>query len=148
MSQLFSVFEMPSTLVGQGVTVEKYKSSPLFDVKTGEFVVDGGGELLYGNGYDAWVLWCCKTISTQRMAHLAYRDAIGVEMVEAFQEPDRAEQESAIERTVTEALLADPKGRTLRVYNFNYEWYGEEVGISCTVLGENGDTASISTKTK
>lgn len=146
MADLFPVFEVPSTLAESGVDFEKYLPSPLFDVGKGEFVVDGGGKILYGTGYEAWVLWCTKAVSTQRWAHLAYHSWTGVEAEEAMGEPDRASQESAMGRTITEALLADPKGRTVRVYNFSFLWEGDGLDISFQVLGADGDTASIQTK--
>lgn len=146
MASLFPVFEVPSNLADTVAVTEKYLPSPLFDVATGEFAVDGSGKMLYGTGYDAWVLWCTKAVSTQRWAHLAYHSWTGVEAEEAFREPDRGAQELALIRTITEALLADPKGRTVRVYEFACEWLGDWVSVSFRVLGANGDTASIQSK--
>lgn len=143
---LFPVFEVPVALVEEEVSTEKYRSSVAFDLESGEFVVDGGGRMVYGTGYEAWVLWCCKTIQTQRWAHLAYGGDIGTELVEAFSLGDRKAQESFLERTVTEALLADPMGRAVRVYDFAFLWGVDAVTLSCVVLGQNGDTASISVK--
>lgn len=143
---LFPVFEIPTVLVEDVVLGEKYFGSPQFDLETGEFVVDGGGRMVYGSGYEAWVLWCCKSIQTQRYGHLAYGRSIGTELEEAFALEDRKAQESFLERTVTEALLADPMGRTVRVYDFAFVWGVDDVCLSCVILGQNGDTASISVK--
>ncbi len=141
---LFPVFSVPSTLTEDKNTGEQYRPSPAFDVETGEFVLDGGGKLSYGSGYDAWVLWCVKTIQTQRWAHLGYRSNIGTEIAQAFALWDRSAQESFLERTVTEALLSDPKQRTVRVYDFSYVWGEDSVALTCTIFGQKGDTASIS----
>lgn len=143
MGSLFPTFSVASTLAEGAVAVEKYKSAPFFDLEKGEFKVDGGGKMLYGTGYDAWVLWCTKTVETQRLAHAAYSSFIGTEWVEAFAEPDRAAQESALERTISEALLADPQGRTVRVYDFVFLSLGDSISASFQVLGAQGETASI-----
>lgn len=149
MSQLFPVFDVPSSLVSStNSVIEKYKSAPLFDVDTGEFLVDGGGQLLYGTGYDAWVFWCTKAVCTQRWAHLGYHSFTGVELETAMSEPDRAAQQSALQRTITEALLADPMCRTVRVYDFVFQWLADALSVTFQVLGCNGDTASIQTKVK
>lgn len=146
MANLFPVFSVPTTLATSETVTEKYRPSIAFDVETGDFVVDGGGNMQYCSGYEAWVLWCSKTVSTERWAHLAYPSYIGTEMDSAFKEPDRDTQESAIERTITEALLADPRGRTVRVYDFSFTWKSEVATVSFTVLGSNGDSASLEAK--
>lgn len=144
MAELFAVFDVPSTLAEAQTTTDTYRPSPSFDVGTGDFNVDGAGKLMYCSGYEAWVLWCTKTVVTQRWAHLGYRGNIGAEIDEAFSQPDRQAQQSYLERTITEALLADPKGRTVRVYDFAFSWLGDELSVNFTVLGADGDTASIS----
>ncbi len=147
MANLFSTFDVPTTLASSETSnVDKYKSSLAFDLTTGEFITDGGGAVKYCSGYEAWVLWCVKTVSTERWAHLAYPSYIGAEMESAFKEPDRASQESAIERTINEALLADPCGRTVRVYDFEFSWVAEDATVTFTVLGSSGDTASVTAK--
>lgn len=146
MSSLFPTFSVPTTLASEPKVVEKFLYSPYFQVETGDFLIDGGGAVLYGSGYDAWVLWCLKTIHTERNACLAYPSYIGVEMEEAFREPSHSSCESAIERTITEALLADPKGRTVRIYDFDFSWVGETVDVSFTILSAEGDTASLTAK--
>lgn len=140
------MFEVSSVLSQDQVVSEPYPASWAFDVETGEFVTDGGGRVCYSDGYEAWKLWCCKTIATQRGSHLGYSSGVGVESDRALAEPDRASVMSALERTITEALLADPLGRTLRVYDFSFSLYGEDATASCTILGKSGDTASITVK--
>lgn len=146
MANIFPTFSVPDTIVSNETVTEKYRPSIAFEVETGEFVVDRGGTMRYSSGYEAWVLWCQKTVSTERWAHLAYPSYIGTEMDSAFQEPDRASQESAIERTITEALLADPRSRTVRVYDFSFKWLSEVSTVTFTVLGSNGDSTSITTQ--
>lgn len=146
MASLFPTFSVPSTLATTTTETDIYKPSLAFNVETGEFITDGTGAILYGSGFDEWVLWCCKMLSTERWAHKAYPNFIGVELDSAFKEPDRASQESAISRTITEALLADPRGRTVRVYDFVFYWAPDTSTVSFTILGRNGDTASVSGK--
>jgi hypothetical protein len=98
-NNLFPVFDVPAQLAGDMQTEEKYKPAPQWDFEKGDFVTNGENRIIYGSGYDAWVLWCIKTILTQRWAHAAYSGNAGIEAEEAFKEPDRQAQESAFERT-------------------------------------------------
>ena len=145
-NNLFPVFDVPAALAEDMKTQNIYQPAPMWDFELGDFVTDGANQSLYGSGYDAWVLWCVKTIMTQRWAHLGYSSNAGIEADEAFREPDRPSQESAFERTITEGLLADPMGRTLQVRDFAFDWSGDSLTISCVVVGADGDTASITAK--
>ena len=140
---LFPVFDVPSTLTEDETPKTQYNPAPLWDVERGDFVTNAARQPLYGIGYDAWVLWCTKTILTQRWAHLGYSDNAGIEAAEAFKEPDRAAQESAFERTITEAFLADPMGRTAQVKDFIFRWYADSLSITCTIVGSEGNTAVV-----
>ncbi len=145
-NNLFPVFDVPSTLAEEAATQERYPPAPMWDVETGDFIKDGAGHPLYGSGHDAWVLWCTKSILTQRWAHSGYSTNEGIEAEQAFQEPDRQAAESAFERTITEALLADPMGRTAQVRDFEFSWEADSLWISCVIVGTDGDTASIRAK--
>ena len=140
---LFPVFDVPSDIEEDENEGAEYAPGPLWDMEAGDFVTDGAHRTLYGSAYDSWVLWCTKTIMTQRWAHLGYSDNAGIEAEEAFAEPDREAVESSFERTITEALLADPMGRTLSVRNFEYRWEADCLWISCVVTGRDGSTADI-----
>lgn len=144
--QLFPTFEVPATLAEDILTENQYPPSPMWDVEKGDFVTNGARQTLYGSGYDAWVLWCTKAILTQRWAHDGYSANEGIEAEQAFKEPDRKAAESAFERTITEALLADPLGRTIQVRDFAFTWEADSLWIACEVIGANGDTASIRAK--
>lgn len=149
MASLFPSFQMPSafsTLVSEVKVGNQFLSAPKFSVETGDFLVDGGGSVLYGSGKEAWILWCLKCLATERYGYLSYPSHLGVEMIGAFSEPDRPSQESAIIRTITEALLADPKGRTVRVFDFSFSWLGEAVSLTFSILSSEGDTASLTAK--
>jgi hypothetical protein len=142
---LFPVFDVPGEVAETEVQEQRlYNPAPLFDVQSGEFIENGARQPLYGNGADAWRLWCIKSILTQRFAHFGYSSDIGIEAVEAFRESDRQAQESAFERTITEALLADPAGRTQAVRDFRFDWWSDRLFISCDVVGVDGNNVEIS----
>ena len=142
-NNLFPVFDVPATLAEDVPFQEIYNPAPLFDIESGEFVLNGARQALWGSGYDAWVLWCTKTILTQRWAYYGYSSNAGIEAEQAFKEPDRRAQESAFERTITEALLADPMGRTRQVRDFRFDWLTDSLFITCEVVGYDGNSAAI-----
>lgn len=134
MAKLFPVFEVPK-IMNTSQTDNRQRKSLYFDFEKGDFSLDIAGQIKTATPYDAWVQWCLKTIYTQRGALLAYSGQIGVEMEEALKQDDRAMQESYIERTVTEALLADPYQRTIRVYDFHFYWGVDNVEVTLVVSG-------------
>jgi hypothetical protein len=77
---------------------------------------------------------------------LSYTSNAGIEAIEAFAEGDRAAVQSYFERTITEALLADPMGRTVSVTNFEFSWDVDSFGITCLVTGTDGNSAVVTTK--
>lgn len=143
---LFPTFEMPdiNPLNNSGNQI-KYGRSWYFDFETGDFVKDGGNHIKESDGHTAWIQWCIKTCLTERFAFLAYSDAIGVENEEVKQQPNRKASESVLERTITEALLADP--RTDSVQNFSFKWSGDEVYISFVAYPKVGLPAEVKFKT-
>ncbi len=141
---LFPVFAVPAVSGEEAPAVARYAPAPLWDYDKGDFAADGSGRVVYGSGRDAWIQWCAKTLMTQRWAHLGYSGIIGVESDEALALPDRKAQESALERTAAEALLADPFGRTRSVRDFTFDWQGgDSLRMSCTAYGADGNSAEI-----
>jgi len=142
MPNLYPAFDMPE-LVEQQQTepAPKYGKSWLFDFKKGDFVLDGAGRVVEADGHTAWVQWCVKAVMTERFSCLAYSGDYGVEIDEALKQPTRAAVETEVERTITEALLADP--RTYAVRDFSFEWRGEELYVSFTVIPVVGEAARI-----
>jgi hypothetical protein len=147
-SSLFPVIDVPGALAEDIKIERQYRPAPLWDFEKGDFATDGANRPLYGTGYDAWVQWCIKTIMTQRGARYGYSGNAGIEGDEAFKEPDRKARESAFERTVTEALLADPMGRTLQVLDFEFDWSADSLSITCTVIGADGNSAVVNAALK
>jgi len=144
---LFPVFDVPSSLAeGASAAKGSYPRAPLWDLEAGDFVLGGSKQPLYGSGHDAWALWCAKTLMTQRWACGAYSGNAGIEADEAFGEPDMEAMRSSIERTATEALMADPLGRTRPVRDFKSERKGDSLYVTCTVIGSDGSQATINSE--
>ena len=142
MPNLYPVFEMPELMEQQQAQPEpEYPESYLFDFEKGDFVRDAAGRIAVADGHRAWAQWCVKTVLTERFAYLAYSGNYGVEIDEALKQPTRAAVETEVERTITEALLADP--RTYAVRDFSFEWRGNELYVSFTVIPVVGEAARI-----
>lgn len=122
----------------------EYKPSIRWDTALGDFARDSSGRLVQCGGQEAYLLWCYKTIQTERDSCLAYLEEIsgadlGVEMEGIPQEEDHETAESMLERTITEALEVNP--RTESVGNFVFTWDGDDVHCQFEVQGVNWDQA-------
>lgn len=132
MPDLYPTFEVPEVVEARTEVSPEYPKAPLFDFEKGDFVLDGAGRVVFADGHRAWVQWCIKTVLTERFAYLVYGPDYGAELTEAKRQPDRSAVESWIEREITEALLIDP--RTEMVRDFSFNWQGDEVSVSFTVV--------------
>lgn len=141
---LYPVFEIPPD-IEDIIEVPQEVTSVSFDFKLGDFVLTGSGKMLQSTEREAWIQWCIKSIYTQRYAYYAYSSNTGAEIEEAMNEPDRKAQESALQRTITEALLADPYNRTAYVKSFAFSWGPDYVKIECTVGHRDGTEENIQT---
>lgn len=142
MPNLYPAFEMPEIVEQQQARPEpEYPESYLFDFEKGDFVLDGAGRIVIADGRRAWAQWCVKTVLTERFAYLAYSGNYGSEIDEALKQPTRAAVETEVERTITEALLADP--RTYAVRDFLFKWRGNELYVSFTVIPVVGEAVRI-----
>jgi hypothetical protein len=142
MPQLFPTFDAPD-LVDPTEDLEQpnYGTSWLFDFEKGDFVSDGAGRVVTCDGYTAWVQWCVKAVLTERLAYPAYSQDYGVEMEEAQAQTDPSAVESEIERTITEALLMDP--RTESVQNFSFDRQGDQLTVSFDITPTVGTTEHV-----
>jgi len=140
---LYPVFETPS-IVEDTVAQPVFRQSLAFDQKTGDLLIDGSGKPVLANGHDTWIQWCTKVLGTERSEMSAYSDAIGVEFISAMEQPTRAAREAMLERTIKEALMADPSKRTADVRSFAYSWEDDHVEVSFEVIGSDGYTGEIS----
>ena len=132
---LFYAFDVPEGF--DAPPTEKYESgiTPEFDFERGDFVCSGARKMVPIDGREAYVQWCQKIVRTERMAHLAYGDEIGVEMHAAMALDDPWAVKSAIERTVTEALMVNKRTEYVRAFEFTMD--GDELHVSFIVKGRD-----------
>ena len=141
--QLFPVVSIPSLSRPKQDNDIRYKRAPAWDLRAGDFVRDGAGKILTDTGRDAYMTWCIKTSQTERFAKLAYPNSIGVEMEAAKREISREATELALERTIREAVMVNP--RTEYVRDFAFLWDGDDVHVSFRVKGKNIEEFQIET---
>lgn len=142
MPNLYPVFDMPEIIEQQQTEPEpKYGKSWLFDFGKGDFVIDGSGHVVEADGHTAWVQWCVKTVMTERFAYLTYGWDYGVEIENALKQTNRAAVEAEIERTITEALLVDP--RTQVVKDFQFTWEGDQLKVSLVIVPTIGESERL-----
>ena len=141
---LYPTFKLPAVVADREQSKKKsYKQSFFFDYTTGDFLRDGANRLVLAEGREAFCQWCLKQCVTERGTKLAYSDKIGVEIVKAAQEEsDIKAIESAIQRTITEALMVNPE--TEYVKNFRFVWEGaDSLLVSFVVKGHEWDEDTL-----
>jgi hypothetical protein len=121
----------------------EYRPSLRWDLKKGDFVQAASGRVPYSEGRDAYQVWCVKCVATERLSCLAYADDIGSEMEAAVRLNDRKAIEIAIKRTITEALMVNP--RTQKVDGFTFSWEPDSVHVSFYVTGVDNDQFEVET---
>lgn len=121
-----------------------YLNGVSFDEELGDFRRDGKNKIIDSNGIDSWKSWCVNCIQTERYKHLAYGTDFGIEIDKAMRAESREEAESILTRQITEALMADPYGRTEYVQEVEYDWTEpDSVKIKVTVQGKEDITIDI-----
>lgn len=122
MPSLYPTLNLPKVAVSRLISKpDSYKPAPLFDFDTGDFVRDAAGRIVMASGKEAYMEWCMKQCQTERYTRLAYSNKIGVEMVAAMKtsEDNPNAVRSAIERTITEALMIHPATEYVRKFEFS-----------------------------
>lgn len=138
---LFPVVDSPALTQEKTDYDLTYKPSIAWDETKGDFVVDGANRGCRSSGTEAYKTWCKKMALTERYACAAYPNELGAELEAALQEPDHKVVESALERTISEALLVNPK--TEYVKGFEFTWNGDSVSCSFFVRGVDGDEFEV-----
>ena len=133
--QLFPTVSIPSLSKPKQDNDIRYKRGPAWDFESGDFVRDGAGKIVTASGRDTYLTWCAKTSMTERFAKLSYPSSIGTEMEAAKHEKSRETVELALERTLREAIMVNP--RTEYVRDFQFTWDGDDVHIAFRVKGKN-----------
>ena len=128
---LYPVVDIPAFAEEEDAYDSEYKSSLAWDLEKGDFVRDMSNRIKRSDGLEAYKVWCIKTVQTQRFSCLAYDDDIGTERDEAAAEGDDNAVELAMERTIEEALIVNP--RTEAVEDFVFSWEPDALSIAFTV---------------
>lgn len=121
-----------------------YRPGVAFNLETGDFVRDGRNNLLEATGVESWQQWCSNCLQTERYAHLAYSDDFGIEYDQVFSAATREEAENILTRQITEALMADPYGRTAYIDTIEYQWAASDaIQVSITIVGIDDVTIDV-----
>ena len=123
---LYPVFDIPDLDESEQEETEALKAGPLFDYEIGDFVLDGQNRVVYVDGRDNYMLWCLKALRTQLGACGAY-EGFGIDFDGAQDQATREAVQSAMERTITEALMENEA--TDSVHDFVFDWDGSELYI-------------------
>ena len=139
---LFPVFDVPELEIPAQTQNRQYKPSVYFDYDIGDFRQDGAFRMVPASGRDTYIQWCRKVVMTERDVFLAYSTDIGVELESAFALADRAAVESALEKTISEALMVNT--HTEYVRGFEFTWSADELRVAFTVKGKDWDEVPVS----
>lgn len=142
MGSLFPVFDIPE-IPDSNIEKQKYNPSVYFDFEQGDFLRDGAHRMVTADGKTAYIQWCRKVVETERFTCLAYSGDIGTEMYDALGKGDYSAVESAVERTITEALMANPKTEYVREFEFG--WVNADLFVSFYVKGKEYDEQKLRT---
>lgn len=130
---LFPVVEVPEVLSGDAGYDTQYKWSVRWDPVLGDFVRDGANRMVGCEGKEAFSLWCFKVAQTERYRCLAYPEQIGAELDRAMSSEDEKTVESMVQRTITDAIMVNP--RTEDVWDFSFSWEGDRMHVTFKVKG-------------
>lgn len=139
---LFPVFDVPEIEEQEETDERIYRKSVYFDFDKGDFRLDGAHNMTESTGYETYMQWCRKVVVTERDQFLAYSTDIGTELEEALQNTDRDIIESAIEDTITEAIMVN--SHTEYVNNFSFTWGSDSLTVDFTVKGKEWDETDMS----
>lgn len=141
---LFPVFDVPEIQTPAPAEEQKYKPSIFFDYELGDFKRDGANKMLLSDGKEAYMQWCMKAVLTERLCCLSYSSDIGTEAEAALKQADTEAVESSLERTITEALMVNP--RTEYVRGFEFLWDSDRLHVSFAVKGKGWEEQQMSVK--
>lgn len=123
-----------------------FKVSPHFDIETGDFMMDGSGNIMTANEIDSYIQWCTAIIATDRGKSDSYTSDIGIDYDAVFSAVDREEGEMILESEISEALECDPYGRTEYVQHVESEWVGPDaINVSVEVVALDNELVTFNT---
>lgn len=121
-----------------------YRNGVAFNYETGDFARDGMNKLQDSDGIESWKSWCINCLSTERYKPLIYSTDFGIELNAAMKASSREEAENILTRQITEALMADPYGRTGYIEDIVFTWTADDtVAVDVTVHGIDDVTIDI-----
>lgn len=121
-----------------------YRNGIAYDDDLGDFLRDGKTKIMDSTGIESWKSWCINCIQTERYKHLAYGTDFGIEAEAALKAKSREEAENILTRQITEAIMADPYGRTEYVENIEFEWSAPDaVSVNLIIQGKDDVTIDI-----
>ena len=127
-------------------TVIGFKIAPYFDTKSGDFLMNGSGQIITADAVTSYTQWCESILATDRYNHDCYSDDIGIDYDEIFAAVDREEAKTIIESEISEALLCDPYGRTQYVQNVECEWVGpDEISVTVEIVALDNELVTVNT---
>lgn len=126
-----------------------YRPGLRFSYAAGKLQQDGKQRIQDAPGVESWRNWCYNCLMTRRYHHLAYSTDFGIEVEEAFAAESREKAESLLTRQITEALQADPYGRTDYVSDIRFDWSAPDaVTATVTVRGIDDVTIDVTANLK
>ncbi len=121
-----------------------YKPGLRFDYEGGDFVQDGRFRIQNADGVESWKGWCKACLMTERYQHLAYNTDFGIETAEAFAAETHDQTEALLARQISEALSADPYGRTDYVEDIIFDWTAPDTVLATVIVhGIEGVTIEV-----
>lgn len=141
-NNLYPVIDVPEFTEGIEEYDTEYKPSLSWDLEKGDFVRTPNKAVPRSTGLDAYRIWCIKAVATERFSCEAYSEDIGSEM-ESLTGMDHNSVELALERTIEETLMVNP--RTEAVKDFEFSWEPGAVRVKFTVVGIDEESFDIET---
>jgi len=127
--------------VGAPESASGYAPGVYFD---GDLRRDGKFRLVEATGVESWEQWCKKCLLTERYSSPCYSTDYGIEIQEAMAAGSRELAESILTRQISEALMADPRGRTQYVSGVDFTWLDDgRVEIAVSATGIDNATADF-----
>lgn len=121
-----------------------FKRSIDFSFEKGDFAKEPSGRLKEASEIEAWKQWCIKIMQTPRYECLAYSTDIGIDFEDVFGAESREDAETVLTMEITDALMADPYGRTEFVDDISFNWLApDSVEVTCTITGVDGVVEDI-----
>lgn len=143
--KLYPTFEIPSVVeneITDGVYADEYFwPGPHFDFEKGDFVRDGANQVIMVDGYNEYMLWVMKCIRTQIGTCESYPD-FGIDLEGSITEPTYEGIASALEKTITEALMRNPRTDSINTFQITVD--ADEIEVFFIVEPKDLEAFTIS----